>query len=208
MTSLPGRLLLLAACYVTITLGGMRAAHQYAALWLPLLAVEVDALLPRDVVRRRIDLEQQRGQRLFVLHVETTAPVNVGAVTLPAGFAVSGATLQAYALHHVAIVVCVLVAWPVRTHRQRWRLLCLAVPCIAASTSLDLPFVLTGVIRDALLAEFAPGLREADLPALYFSFLHRGGRTGLALAIAAGAAVLATGTPRTTGSGTRTTGPA
>src|SRR5262249_25536800 len=101
-------------------------------------------------------------------------------------------TLQAYALYHPILAFALLAAWPVRTWGRRALLLALGVPSVLLSTSLDIPFVLTGHFQEIFVATPPTGPLPWDARMLDSSCLHNGGRFGLTLAVALAFALLAT----------------
>jgi hypothetical protein len=182
--------------YTALIGAGYALGETYLAAWLPLLELEVDWILPPDLAREALVLEAAHEQRLIVLAAITTSAQSFGATTVPADVDLWSSTLQAYALHHPIIVYAMLAAWPARSLRHRLRLLLLGVPCVLITTSLDIPFVLVGQLRDLLLANLAPTALDSDPRAVYFAFLHGGGRLGLAVAGAAAVIALERASPR------------
>ncbi len=176
--------LTLLAAYVLLTAAAYWAGELYLAPWLPWLRIERYWLLPPGIAAQSLELATVKGDHVFVLEAQTTMPLAHAGRNLPAGLALSCSTLQAYALHHAVIVFSVLVAWPMSSLRQRIAMLALGIPCVLLTTSLDIPFVLAGLVQDLLLANLAPERLGADPRALYYELMHGGGRIGVALAVA------------------------
>lgn len=148
------------------------------------------AMLSSKVAVRSVDLEQLSGQRVFVLRAQTRAAIRTFRGTAPAGTQLQSTTLQAYAHHHLILILAALAAWPVRRLVERAVLLAAGIPAIVLATMLDLPFTLLGVMQDAILAASEPDRLGTDAAVLYFQFLQQGGRYMLAIA-AAGLAIVA-----------------
>lgn len=178
--------------YVVLTTAASGFGELYLRAWLPIFRWELDATLQSRLASASLTLTQTGGQRLIVYDVLTTVPLRFGRTTAPAGTGFYSSTLQAYALHHAIIVFAMLAAWPVRSLRRRWLLLALGVPCVLVTTSLDIPFVLTGQFQELFVAGPAVGPLPWDARTLYYSFLHAGGRLGLAIVAATAVALCAT----------------
>jgi hypothetical protein len=182
--------LMLLGAYLLATALGYAISDQYARGWLPLLGAEIDWILPDGFERTSLRLTRNAGQRLIVLSATTSRALTVGGEYIPAHTELQSATLQMYALHHLVIVFALLASWPASSISQRIRLLVLGIPCVLATTSLDIPFVLVGLTHDNLLESIAPEKLATDPLSVYYAFLHRGGRLGLAVA---GALIVALG---------------
>lgn len=161
----------------------------YSSVWRRPLEVAIAALSSTLVVDR-VDVAQLGDQRVFAVHARTRDTVRTPRGIAPAGSKVQGTTLQAYAHHHLILIVAALGAWPVRRPLDRAVLLGAAIPAIALVTVLDLPFALVGVIQDTMLAATDPDRLGSDAAVLYYQFLQRGGRHALSLAAAAFVIVL------------------
>lgn len=184
--------LVLLGTYVVLTLTALWIADGYVAAWLPLLGVETQWLLPHGVSCDSLSLVTRGAQRLVEVHAVTTMQLTFENGVLPPGVGLKASTLQAYVLSHAVIVYAILLAWPVPGWRGRGMLLLSGVPCVLLTTSLDIPFVLAGLAQDLILGRFAPQRAERDPLALYYSFMHGGGRIALAIAGALLTALLVT----------------
>jgi hypothetical protein len=122
------------------------------------------------------------GQGLVALDAALTRPLQARAGLVPAGEVLHVTTLAAYAVQHVALIYAVLAAWPVRTIGTRAALLSVGLPGVAAATLLDIPFVLAGLAHELLLDAGATDAASRAL-AVYYEFIQRGGRPGLAIAV-------------------------
>jgi len=178
--------------YAALTCTAYLGSQGYLSVWLPLLGAAIDWLLPAELVRHSLGLVQHGAERQILLSVVTTVPIHVAGKTAPVGTEIHSATLQAYALHHVAIILAVAAAWPVRSLGLRLRVLACAVLSILFSTLLDIPFVLVGLLRELWLQMLEPAKLATDPLVVYYTFLHRGGRLGLAVVAAVVAATVAT----------------
>jgi hypothetical protein len=174
--------LVLLAAYVALTFAAYSAGESYVAAWLPVWRLEADWLMPAGLVRTGLELAAVDSQHLIVLRLATTVPHVLAGQPIPVGTGLRSTTLQAYALHHAVIVWALLGAWPVPSWRRRLALLALGVPCVLITTSLDIPFVLVGLAQELLLEKLAPNRLATDPLVLYYSFVHAGGRVGLAVA--------------------------
>jgi hypothetical protein len=182
----------LVLAYSALTYAAYLGGQSYLSVWLPLLGAAIDWLLPADLVRHSLGLVQHGAERQIFLSVVTTVPIRVAGKVAAVGTEIQSATLQAYALHHVAIVLAIAAAWPVRSLGMRLRILAFAVLAILFSTLLDIPFVLVGLLRELWLQTLEPSRVATDPLVVYYTFLHRGGRLGLAVVAAVVAAAVAT----------------
>jgi hypothetical protein len=182
--------LVLLATYALLTLAAFWISEGYVTAWLPLLKLESQWLLPRGLLCESVALVTRNTQRLVELHAITA--VQLDHDVLPPGVGLKSTTLQAYVLSHPVIVYAILAAWPVADWRGRATLLMLGAPCVLVTTSLDIPFVLAGHARSLILEQFAPGRADSDPLVLYYSFMHGGGRLGLAISGALLTALVAT----------------
>lgn len=182
----------LLAVYCGLTAVAFLWGNRLLAAFLPLLGTEIDWLLPAEFVRTSLSLGATNGQAQIVLDVATTVDIAVEGRTAQAGLPASSSTLQAYALQHIALVFSILAAWPAHSLRQRAWLLALGVPCVLISVSLDIPFVLTGLLRQLWLEQVSRAASGTDALVVYYEFMHRGGRIGLAVVVALTAALAVT----------------
>jgi hypothetical protein len=159
------------------------ARAEFLAALLPPIGWIVDALLPDGIARTMLAVVQNGGQSLIALDVALTRPMQTGSTLVPLGETIHATTLAAYALQHVALVYAVLVAWPVSGARARAAMLLVGLPAVTAAVLLDIPFVLAGLVHDLLIDAGAAEKASSGL-ALYYEFLHRGGRAGLSIAVA------------------------
>ena len=180
--------------YVLLTLAALWIGDGYVTAWLPLLKIETQWLLPHGVLCDSVSLVTRNAQRLVEAHAVTTTHLTFENGVLPSGVGLKSSTLQAYVLSHPVIVYAILCAWPVGTWRARAKLLLFGVPCVLLTISLDIPFVLAGHARELILLQFAPDRADSDPLALYYSFMHGGGRTALAISGALLTALVATRT--------------
>jgi hypothetical protein len=184
-----GSVITLFVTYCVLTAAAFLYGDRCVAALLPLLAKEIDWLMPAEFSRQSLSLTASNGEPQIALQVVTTTTMMAPSQTVGVGAAAASTTLQAYALEHFALVFAILAAWPVRSlHRRIW-LLALGVPCVLLSISLDIPFVLTGLLRELWLGHVAPVTVDTDPLIVYYRFLHRGGRIGLAVAAAVTAAL-------------------
>jgi len=186
-----GASLVLLTAYALLTLAAFWIGDDYVAAWLPLLKLESRWLLPQGVLCDSVALVTRNAQRLVELHATTAAQLVFEHNVVPQGV-LKSSTLQAYVLSHPVIVYAILAAWPVTDWSRRAKLLTLGVPCVLVTTSLDIPFVLAGQARELLFEQFAPDRAAGDPLAIYYSFMHGGGRIGLAISAALLTALLAT----------------
>ena len=176
----------LLVAYVVLTAAAYAAHALYMQAWLPLLAREIDWLLePMGFARKTLELVTEQGEQLISLDALATRPISYRHSVPPARIPVFFATtLQAYALLHPAVIYSILIAWPAESLRHRLSMLAWGLPCVVITTSLDFPFVLTGMIRTTVLERYAPERLAYDPVVVYSEFLHRGGRLGLAVTAA------------------------
>lgn len=156
----------------------------YSSGWRKPFVVAI-ATLSSSIVVESVDVVRLGDQRVFALHARTRDIIRTPRGTAPAGIKVQSTTLQAYAHHHLILILAALGAWPVRRPIDRIVLLGASVPAIALATMLDLPFALTGVMQETLLAASDPDRLGADAAVLYYQFLQRGGRHALSFLAAA-----------------------
>lgn len=166
---------------------------QYAAFLLPAIGHLSDVLLPAELARSTLGLAVRDGQSLIALDAVLVAPLQVGTKVVPAGAPLGVTTLAVYAVQQPALIYAVLAAWPCRSLATRGALLALGLPAAVVATLLDIPFVLAGQAHELLLDAGVTEGTSRSL-AVYFAFLHRGGRAALAIAIAV-AIALALGQP-------------
>ena len=170
--------------YAVLTILSVVVGEIYVSAWLPILKVESQWLLLHGFVCDSLTLLTRNAEHVVQLHSVTTTAIAFESGVLPAGAATRATTLQSYVLSHPVLVYTVLAAWPVPTWRRRIELLMLGIPCVAITTSLDIPFVLTGLLRELVLSNLAPQRVARDALVLYFQFMHNGGRLGLAIVAA------------------------
>ena len=187
MTRLPMHsIATLVVTYVVLTVAALLMGDQWLGAWLPLLAKQVDWLMPTEFARHALALTPGDGQ--ITLEAVTTVDLHAANRIIPAGTVARSATLKAYALQHAAIVFAILAAWPARSLGKRAWLLALGAPCILLCVSFDIPFVLVGLLRRIWLDPLATGHATADPLVVYGAFLQDGGRIGLSIAVAVAAA--------------------
>jgi hypothetical protein len=184
MTRTARALLVGIGTYISLTALSFFAGEMYVAAWLPLLKLESQWLSLDGLVCDSLTLVTRNAEHLVQLHSITTMNMVFERGSLPAGVAVRSTTLQAYVLSHPVLIYTVLAAWPVREWRQRIALLLLGVPCVLITTTLDIPFVLSGLMRRLIFTNFAPARVDEDPLVLYSEFMHGGGRLGLAVVAA------------------------
>lgn len=171
------------AAYVLLTALMYAWGGGYSSAWRKPFEAAI-AALPSTVRVKSVDVAQLGDQRVFVLRAQTRDAMRTPRGIAPAGIKLQSTTLQAYAHHHLILILAAVVAWPVRRPVQRAMHLAAGVAAVAVSTMLDLPFALLGVMQDTLLAASAPERLGADAYVLYFAFLQGGGRYALSLASA------------------------
>ena len=178
--------------YALLTFLAFLWSGAYLELWLPLLRLECASLLPKGFAIESLQLASAGNERLIALQVVTTDTLSYQLGTLASNVAVRSTTLQAYALLHPVLTFTALAAWPAGSIPRRATLLAFGVPCTLIATSLDIPFVLVGLVQDLVLQRFAPERLASDWRTVYFTVLHSGGRLGLTLALALATALVAT----------------
>jgi hypothetical protein len=156
-------------------------AELFAAL-LPPIGWVVDALLPDGIARTALAVVHTGGPELIALDTALTRPLQARGGLVPAGETVRATTLAAYVLQQATLIYAVLAAWPIDAARARATVLLLGVPAVAVATLLDIPFVLAGLVHDLLLEAGAAETGSRGL-AVYYEFLHRGGRAGISVAV-------------------------
>lgn len=179
------RALWLLGGYTAASVVAYAASDYYLEILMPAIGAIVDALLPDGVVRTALGVTVKGSQELVALDAALTEPLRVGGIIVPAGEAIDATTLVAYALQPIALVYAVLAAWPTGGAPARATLLALGLPAVMLATLLDIPFVLAGLVHNVLLDAGVTDGTSRTL-AIYYEFLHRGGRLGLAIAVAIG----------------------
>lgn len=175
--------------YVALTGVFYAAGDRYSAWWRAPIKIAL-AALPAPVVVHAVELSASGDQQVFRMRARTRESILTARGNAPAGVKLDTTTLQAYAHHHVILILAVLAAWPVRRAADRAVLLAAGVPAIVLATILDIPFTLIGVAREAILAASDPQALGHDAGVLYYQFLQRGGRQVLSLTMAGLAIVL------------------
>jgi hypothetical protein len=188
----PRALLVGVGAYILLTALSFSVGEIYVAAWLPVLKLESQWLSIGGLLCDSLTPVTRNAEHLVQLRVVTTMEVGFENGSLPAGVAMRTTTLQAYVLCHPVLVYSVLAAWPVEAWRRRIELLLSGVPCVLITTSLDIPFVLSGLVRRLIFDDFAPGRADSDPLVLYYEFMHGGGRFGLAIVAALVAALCVT----------------
>jgi hypothetical protein len=151
----------------------------------PLYRLQVYWLAPEFRVNA-LTVADRKGETVVQLDVEYAHDTVVHGARVPKGAGLTVSTLAGYALIHPVVVLSVLLAWPgLGGHRRAWGLLA-AVPVILLLEAWDVPLMLLGAVRDAVLAKVAPGQWSAAVA--WMRFLDGGGRMALPLA-AAGAVI-------------------
>jgi len=173
----------LVVAYAAASVIAYVAKDYYLNAILPAIGPIVDLLLPNGVERTALAITPSQHQTLIALRATLIEPVQARHALVPAGESVSSSTLGAYALHHVALVVAVLAAWPAQTAQGRLALLLLAAPAVLLATLLDVPFVLAGLVHELLISSGATGVASEGLR-IYYEFVHRGGRLALSIVMA------------------------
>lgn len=188
----PGRdggLRFVLACAALLAAGHVYGREIVAAL-LPLFRWEL-GLLDDHYRILFLGLATQGADSVVRLDVTLARPVIVGARVIepdPRGFA-SATTLLGHVLQTAIVFLALLAAWPARRRAEYpWRLLA-GIPLLFFVLMADVPFVLLGEIWALLSDHHAPG-RFSPLLA-WSGFLQSGGRIALALALGAGALMLA-----------------
>jgi hypothetical protein len=170
--------------YILLTILSFSFGELYVAALLPVLKIESQWLSFNGLLCDSLTLVTRNARHLVQLRSVTTMEIGLENGALAAGAALRSTTLQAYVLCHPVVVYTVLAAWPVASWRSRIELLLWGIPCVLIITSLDIPFVLCGSIRDVIFGELAPERVDADPLILYFRFMDGGGRFGLAIVAA------------------------
>jgi hypothetical protein len=178
--------------YILLTTLSFSVGELYVAALLPALKIESQWLSLDGLLCDSLTLVTRNARHVVELRSVTTMQIGLTNGALATGVALRSATLQAYVLCHPVVVYTVLASWPVASWRRRIELLLLGVPFVLITTSLDIPFVLCGAVRDLIFEELAPQRVDADPLILYFKFMEGGGRWGLAIVAALVAVVCAT----------------
>jgi len=184
--------------YGLLTLAASTMGEAYVVAWLPLLKLESQWLLPHGLLADSMSIVIRQAQRLVELHATTTTNLAFGKGVVPAALGLKSSTLEAYVLFHPVLIYSTLAAWPIRSWRARIAVFLLGVPCVLVTTSLDIPFVLAGLLQDLILEHVAPERLGSDPLAIYYAFMHGGGRVGLAIVGAVITALAATRVHRMT----------
>jgi len=170
--------------YILLTILSVFLGELYVAALLPILKIECQWLSLDGLLCDSLTLVTRNARHLVQLRSVTTTSIDFESGALAAGVALRSATLQAYVLCHPVVVYTLLAAWPVADWRRRVKLLLFGIPCVLIATSLDIPFVLSGSVRDVIVGELTPERVDADPLILYFRFMDGGGRFGLAIVAA------------------------
>lgn len=179
------------AAWAVLTLAFWQFGPTYSRAWCDvfgwLVTVGQEQFGPVAVRLAPVD-----GQPAFEIVAQAAPALVARYPVMPVGTEWTAGTLQAYAHLHAVLVLAVLLAWPVAARGTRLLLLAAAVPAIVASTLLDLPFALYGLLMTGVYETLDPAGLARDPAVLYFDFLQRGGRLLLPL-VAAALALIAVG---------------
>jgi hypothetical protein len=194
----PGAALRLVAAWILLTVAFWQAGGLYSAIWCRPVAWLVGSS-QMNFASVTVDLAPIDDQPAFRIRAIAADPLVARYPVMPPGTLWTAGTLQAYAHLHPTLILAVAIAWPVTATTRRLRLLAAAVPAVAASTLLDLPFALYGLLMSGVYGMLDPD--RADLLMYYSEFLQRGGRTLLPVVAAATLVILADRPVLTAGGG-------
>jgi hypothetical protein len=148
----------------------------------PLYRLQVYWLAPEFRVNA-LTVADRKGETVVQLDVEYARDATVHGIQIPKGAGLTVSTLAGYALIHPIVLLSVLLAWPgLDTRRRAWGVVA-ALLLVLLLEAWDLPLMLLGAVRDAILAKVAPGQWSAAVA--WMRFLDGGGRMALPLAAAA-----------------------
>ena len=177
--SYPRAILALMVVYLAL-LGLMRlVGDSYCALWLPLLRVELNWLLPNDALME-VGMAMRHGERVYVAQIALekmpSATLRNGQSGVATVSCLSGNAVQP------PIIVLSLVLSNVRLKmRQRCLAGLLALAVIAMLFAIDLPLVLAGAVDDLWRENTLLERGVTSNLTRYGSALDRGGRLALAV---------------------------
>ncbi len=191
----PGLLILarLTVAYGALTAILYSGGQAYSRLWSDVFARQIE-WLQDDFYGSTVSLTRVDGHGAFRFDAQVTPALATRFEEVPAGAQVWADTLEGYAHLHLIVIFSLLCAWPAGSWRQRCILLATGIPAVALSTSLDIPFALSGVALSEVYTVLDPALLESDPLVIYFEFLQRGGRLLLPLLSAAFAIILCSAT--------------
>ena len=177
--SYPRAALALMVVYLAL-LGLMRiVGDAYCALWLPLLRVELNWLLPNDALMD-VGMATRHGERVYVAQIALekmpSGTLRNGQSRIAMVSCLSGNAVQP------PIIVLSLVLSNIRLKmRQRGLAGLLALAVIAMLFAIDLPLVLAGAVDDLMRENALLERGGASHLTRYGSALDRGGRLALAV---------------------------
>ena len=177
--SYPRAALALMVVYLAL-LGLMRiVGDAYCALWLPLLRVELNWLLPNDALID-VGMATRHGERVYVAQI---ALENVPGGTLRNGQSriAMVSCLSGNAVQPPIIVLSLVLSNIKLTMRQRCLAGLLALAVIARLFAIDLPLVMAGAVDDLMRENTLLERGVASNLTRYGSALDRGGRLALAV---------------------------
>jgi hypothetical protein len=186
--SLGGAALRAATAYVLLTVALYVWGEAYTRTWCRAIEVQV-ATMQRDFSDPRVAVVAINGETLLQLQAMVTPRLRSRFPGIPPGEMIWGSTLEAHLHNHLILVMVLLAAWPAPTPGLRLQRLTAGLAATAVSTSLDLPFALTGLVLGEVYAVLDPDLLRTDAMVRYFDFLQSGGRLMLPL-VAAGSVLL------------------
>lgn len=170
-----GAALRLLACYAVLTALLYGAGEPYSRGWAPIIAAQM-GLIQGHFVAPRVGVATMDGQAVLRFDGTISPRLRSRFPVIPAGETIWATTLQAHLHNHLILVMSLVAAWPAGTIRRRCWLLLGGLAATAVSTSLDLPFALTGLALGEIYVVLEPGLLKTDALVRYFDFLQAGGR--------------------------------
>lgn len=153
------------------------------------------------------DLIDARGELRFGLVAVSTHFQTVGGNIVPPGAMVTTATLLGHSLQHPVVIFSLLLAWPGIEAWRRVGLGIAALPVLLVVECADVPVVLGGNVRAAVLEQFAPQLVNSSVMVQWIDFLGGGGRIVISLLAAAAALCVFRSVEAVLGRGWRPSGP-
>jgi len=165
------RIVLLAAMLAA----AMLLLQFYARLWLPLITLVVQQLLPEFLITHA-QVMHTNAEWLIAFDLATRHSIAVAQGVIPPGTVINASTLAGHTLKAPLVLAAAIVLWPLPHWHLQLQRTGLSLSAIVVLTLLDIPFMIAGAVGTLFDAH--------NFLTVWMQWLDGGGRFALALVVA------------------------
>jgi len=162
------RIVLLAAMLVAV----MLLMQFYTCLWLPLITLVVQQLLPEFLITHA-QVMRANAEWLIAFDLATRHSITVAQGVIPPGTVINASTLAGHTLKAPLVLAAAIVLWPLPHWHLQLQRAGLSLLAIFALTLLDIPFMIAGAVDTLFDAH--------SFLTVWMQWLEGGGRFALAI---------------------------